>query len=197
MKKILLKLSSYILLFILVTFSNISFSQEQETEFKFTKDGFTDFLVNKVDSTTQSVLYKKTLDWISTTYKNPKEVLKAQIENDYIRIEGAQNSLLCQQILLSTICDDAKYQIEISFKDNRYKFDVISISGYQSPSQYSSGGWYDVKFDNMKLYFKDNGEIRTMYKNYPTSLPETFNGLNNSLKEFLMLDSIPSKKSDW
>jgi hypothetical protein len=48
MKKILLKLSSYILLFILVTFSNISFSQEQETEFKFTKDGFTDFLVNKV-----------------------------------------------------------------------------------------------------------------------------------------------------
>ena len=77
-----------ILLLVLLTFSTLSFGQE--TEFKFTKNGFTDFVVTTIENKTQQELYKKTLDWIQVTYKNPKEVLLAQIENDYIRFEGIQ-----------------------------------------------------------------------------------------------------------
>jgi hypothetical protein len=64
------------------------YSNAQETEFKFAKEGFTDYVVGTVEGKTAQELYKKTLDWVSVTYKNPKEVIKAQIENDYIRIEG-------------------------------------------------------------------------------------------------------------
>lgn len=183
------------LLLATISISNTSFGQE--TEFKFTKEGFTDYVVTQCEGKTQTELYKKALDWVSVTYKNPKEVIKAQIENDYIRIEGSSDNLLCKKVLLSTMCDNAKYQIEISFKEGKYKFDIINISGYSTGSQYSSGGWYDVKFDNMSEYYKNNGEIRSMYKNYPSLFSETFNGLNISLKDFLKSDKIPSKKSDW
>ncbi|ELM3651202.1 DUF4468 domain-containing protein [Flavobacterium psychrophilum] len=186
MKKILLGLA-------LITRLN---GLSQETEFKLTKDGFTDFVVTPVEKT-QIEMYKKTLDWVSVTFQNPKEVIKAQIENDYIRIEGSIPTLLCKEILLSTICDNAKYQIEISFKQGKYKFDVIEINGFTLPSEYTHGGWYKVRFDYMKTYFKENGDVRSVYKNYPTAFSETFNGLNNSLKDFLISDNIPSKKNDW
>jgi hypothetical protein len=116
------------LLFSLLLIS--AFANAQETEFKFTKDGFTDYVIGTVPNKTASELYKKTIDWVNITYKNPREVIKAQIENDYIRIEGFKSSMLCKKILLSNICENGRYQIEISFKDGKYKFDVISFKNF-------------------------------------------------------------------
>jgi hypothetical protein len=190
MKKII-----YILL-VTVLVTNLSFSQE--TEFKFTKEGFTDYVVTNCEGKTQSDLYKKTLDWVSTTYKNPKEVIKAQIENDYIRIEGFKSSMLCIKSLGIMTCFDVRYQIEISFKDGRYKFDVTRIEQYSPSSQYSSGGWSDFPINtDLKGYFKESGEIRSMFKLYPDAFQSTFNGLNKDLESFLKSESIPSKKGNW
>jgi hypothetical protein len=173
----------------------------QEREFTFTKDGFTDFVITEVPNKNQSELYKKALDWVAVTYNNPKEVIKAQIENDYIRIEGIKSSAICTKILLTTECDDTKYQIEISFKDGKYKFDVISIEQYIKPSKYSSiYGWRDTVIASpggASAFYREDGEIRSMYKYYPTQIPKIFNDLNSSLKDFLNSNSIPSKKSDW
>ena len=111
MKKIILLLS-------LLSSSTIIYSQE--TEFKFVKEGFTDFVITQCEGKTQSELYKKALDWVSVTFKNPKEVIKAQIENDYIRIEGSSKNLVCFNAMGKS-CNTAKYNIEISFKDGKYK----------------------------------------------------------------------------
>ncbi|EKT4550857.1 DUF4468 domain-containing protein [Flavobacterium psychrophilum] len=179
------------------SFTNLCFSQE--TEFKFVKEGFTDYIVTNCEGKTQSDLYKKTLDWISTTYKNPKEVIKAQIENDYIRIEGFKSNMLCIKPLGILNCSDVRYQIEISFKDGRYKFDVTRVEEYSSPSKYSSGGWSDfpINGDIGKAYFKESGEIRSIFKLYPEALQSTFNGLNKDLENFLKSEAIPSKKGNW
>ncbi len=179
------------------SFTNLCLSQE--TEFKFAKEGFTDYVVTNCEGKTQSDLYKKTLDWISTTYKNPKEVIKAQIENDYIRIEGFKSNMLCIKSLGILTCFDVRYQIEISFKDGRYKFDVTRVEQYSSPSQYSSGGWSDfpINGDIGKAYFKESGEIRSMFKLYPEAFQSTFNGLNKDLESFLKSEAIPSKKGNW
>lgn len=168
----------------------------QETEFKFTKDGFTDFIVTEVPGKLQNQLYKKTLDWISVTYKNPKEVLKAQIENDYIRIEGSKHGLVCITRLIK-FCYESRYQIEISFKDGKYKFDVIKIEYYVEPSKYGPGGWYDYQLTNMNEYFKKSGEIRGAYEDSQLQFPKFFNELNSELSVFLKSSEIPSKKSDW
>jgi hypothetical protein len=175
------------------------FANAQETEFKFTKDGFTDFVVVNVDGKNQQELYKKALDWLQVTYKNPKEVIKAQIKNDYVRIEGFKSNMLCIKSLGILTCFDVRYQIEISFKDGRYKFDVTRIEQYSPPSQYSSGGWSDfpINGDIGKAYFKKSGEIRSMFKLYPDAFQSTFNGLNKDLKSFLKSETIPSKIEEW
>ena len=169
----------------------------QETEFKFTKEGFTDYVIGTVPNKTASELYKKTIDWINITYKNPREVIKAQIENDYIRIEGINPSMLCLKILLSNNCENGRYQIEISFKDGKYKFDVTSLERYFTPSQYNSGGWYAVGLADTSYAYKESGELRSTYKNYPEEIESTFNSLNNELKKTLESETIPSKKDGW
>lgn len=176
----------------------LTFVNAQETEFKFTKDGFTDYVIGAVDGKTSSELYKKALDWVSVTYKNPKEVIKAQIENDYIRIEGAKSKMLCVKSLGMTSCNDARYQIEISFKDGKYKFDLIKLEQYIAPSQYTTiSGWLEVGLANTSVYFKENGDLKNIFKLMPPAIETEFNELNQSLKEFLKSDTIPSKKNDW
>ena len=183
-----------ILIVVVFLFTILGFSQE--TEFKFTKEGFTDFVITEVRNKTQSEMYKKAIDWVSVTFKNPKEVIMAQIENDYIRIEGSSDSFICINSLFKEF-QKAKYQIEISFKDGKYKFDIISIQNYIAPSQYNSGGWHEFDIINMNWYFNKKGEIKSVYKYYPEMIPQYFNKLNLELKDFLFSDKIPSKKSDW
>jgi hypothetical protein len=181
----------------LLTFLTLSLSVfGQETEFKFSEDGFTDYVVIECVGKTQTELYKKTIEWISVTFNTPKEVIKGQIENDYIRIEGSSKSLICLNVFGTKKYNNAIYQIEISFKPEKYKFDVIEIKQFGEPSKYSSGGWYPVQIINIGDYYK-KGKIKSGFKYFPEFIPKYFNNLNLELKEFLLSDKIPSKKEDW
>jgi hypothetical protein len=181
-------MKNLILMGALLLLSMVSFGQE--TEFKFTREGFTDFVVTSIDSAKQNDLYKKTLEWVQVNYNTPSEVLKGQIENQYIRIEGVSKNALCIKSFGTNTCSSVKYQIEISFKDGKYKFDVIELS------QYYTGGWYKLYLDAPKLYYKDNGEIRPVYSQYPENIENVFNSLNKSLEAFLKSEKA-TPKTDW
>jgi hypothetical protein len=168
----------------------------QDSTFKVSKERLTDYVIGQIPNKTASELYKGCLDWISITYKNPKEVIKAQIDSNYIRIEGSEKNMLCIKSLGLTSCDDARYQIEISFKDGKYKFDVVKLEKYTSYSQYSTGGWSNVTIDNTSYMFKDNGDLKNIFKLYPQEMELTFNTLNKSLKDYLNESNIKTK-NDW
>jgi len=174
--------------------SLLSFGQEKE--FTFTKSGLSDFVVTESEGKTQIELYNKCIDWISVTYKNPNEVIKAKIENEYIRIEGSSENIICYNYM-GKRCSTTKYEIEISFKDGKYKFDVLSISEYNSATKYSGAKWTYFNLNDTSDYYDKKGEIKKSYKYIPEMLPAYFNNLNLELKNFLKSDSIPSKKSDW
>ncbi|MFV5696697.1 DUF4468 domain-containing protein [Flavobacterium sp. LB3P122] len=174
-----------------------SFSYGQETEFKFTKDGLTDFVVIDCPGKTQAELYKKALDWVLVTYKNPNEVLKAKIENDYIRIDGASSGLILQYILGMPMEFTGKYTTEIFFKEGKFKFDITALGYYHPGSKYGAGVEVDILNGSMSDYFRKDETIRATFKKYPEKFSSEFNGLTASLKEFVMSDKIPSKKSDW
>lgn len=184
MKKIIL------LLVFLVT----SFGYSQDSDFKLTKESFTDFVIVPVGGKTQSELYKKTLEWVSYSFKEPGEVIKANIENEYIRIEGFSKDLICYSYM-GKRCGDTRYEIEISFKDGKYKFDVLSISEYNNMSK--SIMWTNFEINNTASYFDKKGEAKSSYKFIVTRIPEYFNNLNLNLKEFLISDGVSSKKNDW
>lgn len=177
-------------LWLLVFVYGISFGQE--TDFKFTKEGFTDFVVVECPGKTQSELYKKSIDWLAFTFKNPKEVLKAQIENDYIRFEGVKEGLVSG---FAGMTFPIKYQVEINFKDGKYKFSVLEVL-YSVPSnQYGPGGWKNYELKNVSDHYKSSGELKSKYKNEHETFPAYFNELNNSLKDFVLNNTL--KKSDW
>ena len=160
------------LLLATISISNLSFSQE--TEFKFDKEGFTDFVVTQCEGKTQTELYKKALDWVSVTYKNPKEVIKAEIENNFIRIESTSDGLT--------------YLIEISFKDDKYKFDVLSyVHDLTKTNILEMDQWYD-----------NNGNIKNKrLEKIVSSHEKKFNDLNLSLNNYINNDEIQSKKNNW
>lgn len=149
----------------------------QETEFKITNEGLNDYVVTTVESKTQAELYQKTLDWVSFQYKSPIDVIKAQILNEYIRINGSIPEY------------NVTYQIEISFKDGRYKFDVIEINRRMM----------DITMPILigeKNLLNKKGEVKGWYNLYP-KIVKHLNELNQSLKSFCLSDKIPTKKNDW
>lgn len=174
----------------------------QETQFTFDNTkGMTDFVVTEVSGKTAPEIYKKIIEWIKITYKNPDKVILSTIENEYIRFEGISSSFYSINIpFIGKSYQDTKYQIEISIKDGKYKFDIISMENYTSPSQYTSGGWsnnvlfngnLDKEFLEKSFYRKD-GTLKSVWKNI-NDVPVYFNELNKSI-----LDGMTSsvKKND-
>jgi len=147
-------------------------SYSQESEFKFTKDGLTDYIVIKVEDNSQNELYDKTINWINTVYNSPSNVLKAQVKDEYIRFEG--------------IKDYCVYQIEISFKDGKYKFDVLSYRHLTTNSNLL----------DITLWFNNDGSIKNKRcERLILEHQEFFNQLNLSLKNFIMTNA--NKNKDW
>ena len=179
----------------LLLLSTLSFGQE--TEFKLSPNGFTDFIVTDCDGKTAVEMYLKTLDWISKTYDLPKEVIKSTVENEYIRIEGSSKILISINAgLLGKGHHSGRYQIEISFKDDKYKFDLIKLERYQAATQYARAGWYDVPLET-NIYFNKKGKLRSKYKYYP-EIAIYFNELNKSLQSYILDDYQASNdNSDW
>ena len=188
------------LLFILLFISAIV--NAQETEFTFNNErGMTDFVVTNVEVKTAPETYKKAIEWIKITYKNPDKVILSTIENEYIRFEGSSGSFYSINLgFMGKSYQQTKYQIEISIKDGRYKFDIIGMENYTSPSQYSSGGWSDNTLFNAnttkeyleKFIYKKDGTLRSAWKNI-NDVPVYFNDLNKSLLDYIM---VSQKKND-
>ena len=63
------------------------FGFSQETEFKFTKDGFTDYLVIPCEGKTQTDLYKRAIDWVNVTFNNP-----IMNEIGWVKFEGLEKT---------------------------------------------------------------------------------------------------------
>lgn len=185
MKKILIAL-------VLMPFIGLA----QHTEFQFTKDTITDYVVSNVEGKNAAELYKKTLDWISVSYKNPKEVIKAQIENEYIRIEGSTEILVVLKPLYK-VYYPSRYQVEFYFKEGRFKMDVIKVEGYTQGTQYSSPRWFDMNISSPKEYYKENGDLRGTYKFWPESFCSYFNNILTDLNLFIKSEKVEQKNDKW
>jgi hypothetical protein len=164
-----------IILLLLLLVSGTIFAQE--SEFKITNEGLTDYIVTKVEGRNQSQLYNKTKDWVSFEYKSPIDVIKAQMQDEYIRIEGSIPEY------------NVTYQIEVSFKDDRYKFDIIDIK--RRVLDYNM-----TILIGQKNLLNKKGELKGGYNLYP-KLINHFNELNQRLKTFCISDTIPTKNDDW
>ena len=171
---------------------NFSFAQ-----IAFAGKEFQNTIITNCENKTAEEMYQKTLNWISYTFTSPDDVLMAKIENDYIRIRGSKKQLACYNTI-GKICNDVKFTIEISFKDGRYKFEIIELQeNVPYFNQYAPGGWQTFNLSNFDHFYNKKGVLKTKFKYFVEEVPLYFNNLNKELQQFIQNENIPSKREDW
>lgn len=180
---------------IALSFTTALIFGQAPSSFTLNKDGLTDFIVTDSPNQNQSQLYKKTLDWVQAKYQNVTETVKDRVENDRIIIESTTKPLVSLNPA-ARVNHLSKYQVEIAFKEGKYKFDLLSLEYYVAPSQIDAGGWRKINLSDVKEYYTRMGELRPTYKYFP-EIADFFNKLNDELRQFLLGETTAVKKSEW
>ena len=167
MKKLLILL----LLFVTPLF------QVNAQDISITKDGITDYVVSDCEGITKDVMYNKAIEWVNLTFKNPSEVLIANLENSLIRLEFSETSTRIK-----------RFVVEIQFRDNRYKFDPISV---MFPS---AAVPYNDFLATVDKYFKKDGSLKSRIAMTVMSVQNILNSTNVSLKNYI---NGVNQEDDW
>jgi hypothetical protein len=155
------------------------------------------YVVIKKDSMTVEDGYNKTLEWIKITYNTPKEVIKAELENEYIRIEGASNTITRKKMFGIPVFFNGKYSITFEFKENKIKMELTKLQVYSGPSQISDGGWEDCHPDYASQTKKNGKPIKKMVY-WNNGYVKTINGLMLGFQYYVNNpDKSIINKDDW
>ena len=175
-----------LLIIVFLLFSITLFSQQSNFKLDVNNPIFPNqYVMLNVDTLTVSNAYNKTLTWIRMTYNSPDEVIKAQLDNKYIKIEGSGKLFYSQSLGVGNFYK-TKYYVTISFQKGIVKFEVTKMTAYFPPTDLTSGRWADVIYQNKDVY-NSNGKLRkTKAKKYNIALLY-FNDLAKSLKAHLLI----------
>ena len=167
------------------------------TNFTITKDvGLSPFIVVKTEGKTKEELYKTTIECINNNYNKPSEVIKAQVENDYIRFQGVSKEKYCWDALV-TFCNDIRYEVEVSFKDGKYKFEVLSLEDYHVTGASGLRVWGRINYKDSWTHFKNTGEVRKMYADNIKQITAFFDELSKNLYDYIYNQNDTAKSNDW
>jgi len=152
---------------IVLIFSKNVLSQELP-KLKISNSGV-EYIVIKADSLTSQILYDKTLNWIKVYYKNPDKVLQSNITNEKIRISAFKENAWWYFPMGIKTSYHMDYNIEISFKDGKYKIDFYIGQFYTTD--------YAKTLFSYSSFFKSNGDVKNIYSDAIISIEETMNSI--------------------
>jgi len=171
-------------LLILVALFQVSILVGQES-LKLSPDGFNSVIISS-EELSASELYKKTIDWVGTTFKNPDLVIKSKIEDEKIRIDGHMSNAWYYSSMGNKIYYGLDYTLTISFKDGRYKVE-LAINRFTDKGA--------TAMHKLSHFYKEDGTIRKMYLDSPSSLENSVNALISSLHNYINNGGV--KNEDW
>ena len=175
-----------ILITIGLLISNVGLSQEIP-QLKLTPNGV-EAIVVEIEDSSASELYNKALYWVQETYKNPDEVLKGNIPNDKIRINGYAESAWSITTLGMRSMMNMNYTLEIEFREGRYRL-IYTIG------QFYVDGAGRANYNYTSLFNK-KGEVRRMYSNSIPELEATMNSLSLSFYNYVS-GKTAEKDDNW
>lgn len=141
-----------------------------------------------IDSLTTNQIYDRSLMWLQETFVNSKYVLKENIENEKIKIDGFAKKAWWYKSMGLKNFNHMEYTVQLYFKDNHVKFD------------YSIGQFYmlegpKTQYD-YRMFFKKDGSIRNQYVDAVSSLELTMNTLLVSYYNYITGQSIQVETKD-
>ncbi len=151
----------------------------QEIEFKFSKEGLTDFIVTTYDGSAKDT-YNRAAAWVKENSKK-NFVVVSSVENEKIVVEGVKPNFLCSKAGGTTVCTFATFTIAITFKDGKYKFEAIGLSEKANNSITTMVH----NLDDFSEYYDKDGTLKKYKDDVPAAYESLFNDLNKSLIAFM------------
>lgn len=157
----------------------------QKTDLK--PEGFTPVVIELQDKSSEQI-YTGIIKYINKNFKNPNEVLKGDIKNEYIRLNGFSNKMWCYKALGINHCIDQEYSVEVDVKDGKFRFTFIPNQGYIA-------GTTNALMYSYKSFFKKDGSVRNMY----TDAKDSFElSVNNMIEEIVNeVNGKTESDNDW
>lgn len=142
----------------------------------------------KIDNLTTNQIYDRSLMWLQETFVNSKDVIKENIENEKIKIEGFAKKAWWYKSMGIKNYNHMEYTVQLYFKDKQVKFD------------YAVGQFYllegpKTQYD-YRMFFKKDGTIRNQYIDAVSSLELTMNTLLVSYYNYITGQSIQVETKD-
>ncbi len=179
-----------ILLLALILFSSLTFAQK----LKVTPNGLKDsenseksFVVIPVEGKTAKQLYDETVKYINKNYKSAEDVIKGKTEGEYLKFVTYAPKFISVKNGWDKIPFNAKFTIELNFKDGKVKYEIIELEMYNDAK-------YNLSFTGSGLSFfiyNKNGELKK--EDAKNNIEEYFNGNLLSLTNFIQGKSTEDK----
>ena len=129
--------------------------------------------------------YSKVINYINKTYNTPAEVIKSQINGEYLRIEGISDLFKNLGYQIST-----KHTLEFKFKEDRIKLTVLKL-------QEVTQGWIITDYCTYGKTHKSNGKIKKSGMNYAIKVIDGLNVLSKDIKAGIAQESSETPDYDW
>jgi len=164
--------------------SGRAFSQDIP-RFELTKDGITPIVI-PLENMTAPDIYTKAVNWVKTTYKTPKEVLKSEIQNEELRIDAVATNAFFLKVMLTKYYYTIWYSMTIQVKNGKMRLLVTS-----DKITLANGTRADFGFND---FYTSSGELRSRVKDAKPQIEQEFNSLATSLYQYIKTDK---KTTDW
>ncbi len=167
------------ILFYFVLLSNITVAQ-QIPSFELTKNGVSPIVIT-VDSLTASELYKRTQHWVHDYYKDQKNALKTDVENQKILVDGTKKNAWIYASAGITIQYDVEYTLFLDFQDNK-----INLSFELGKTwDHTEGKEANSYFIDYRKIWKESGELHKIYKEAKPGIDQMMNEISYALVNYL------------
>lgn len=168
-----------IIFFLLLSITNLSFSQKINTE----GNGYTEIV--KADSLTKTEIYNKLTEWISLNYKSANDVIQLD-RKDKIIVKG--NFVFNYNYGKSLSQMRVTNLLMFSIKDNRYKIDLNPTDIYNPDYPDTKNSPFKDRL--LKTIISKEYLNREEYKKFTNEIAkQTYIGLKLSDKEIKKIES--------
>ena len=169
-------------LLVLIT-STLVFAQEKFDLNPESPNFSSKYVVINIDGLSAEKGFNQVNNWIKIAFDSPFDVIKAEIENEFIKISNNVDNLYYDYNTISKRYHDVNYDIVFCFKNNKVKFEITKIRVHY-PKTVTSGGWEEIYFLD-KDNFKRNGQLKPKAKQSFVLIQNHFNNLVLDLKKYL------------
>jgi hypothetical protein len=181
------------ILFVFLLIGNTILAQSEA--FTYDMEGLhPNYIVVEMEGISQSSLYKKALAWSKT---DNRTVISLE-EGKKVVFQGEKENAMCFILMGKKSCNALRYQVEVAFKEGKYKFDVLSLEQYGPINDTGKKGWFPFELDKAPdAFYTRGGDLKKEYSETPQNISDLFNSLNEAFKKGLAKSSEDEEDDGW